>query len=94
MRDEFRGKVEGGRDGGGIVGKGYRRSGLLLMTVEWLLGDAARNNESSQLSPFSQEITPYCSNYRDNRRLHLGQRDTNDLCVCSCMCESVLVHFL
>lgn len=36
LGNEFRGKVEAGREGE-IVGKGYRRSGLLLRTVEWLL---------------------------------------------------------
>lgn len=53
LRNEFRGKVDGGKEGG-IVGKGYRRSGLLLTTVERLLGDAAWSNESSQFKLFSR----------------------------------------
>jgi len=43
LRNEFRGKVPGG---GGVVEKGYRRSGLLPTIV------AARSNESSPLSSF------------------------------------------
>lgn len=41
LRNEFRGKVEGGSKGVGwrVEGKGYGRSGRLLTTVEQLPGE-------------------------------------------------------